>query len=664
MTGKNNRKKMSFETAKKCVDFILSHTEYFNEGSVIWDFIGGEPFLEIDLIDKICDYIKLQMFTLNHPWFDSYRFSFSSNGLLYNTEKVQEFIKKNKTHLSIGISVDGNKEKHDLQRIYPDGRGSYDDVMKNVDLWQKQFNDHHTKATFAHDDLIYLKDSVISLWKNGIKDVAANVVFEDVWQEGDDKILEEQLDELGDYILEKRLWNEYRVRFFDPVIGNPLSKDSLKHNFCGSGQMLAIDCNGNFYPCIRFVDFALEKRKGRCIGNVYEGINEDKLRAFLSLNIENESPKECLNCKVASGCALCTGFNYDNSGTIFDRAVYICKLHKATVRANKRFWAKYEKLAGKVSPRRQYEKLENNKYMQIMLNDNITPHCTYRNWKNSNKKLSFEEINKALDFAIENNYEAVFLGNKSKLEINNIDSYLSLVDSNDDNNSIVIYDNNVDIINKNVDTCIILIDIENIENILKFVEKVSAFNKRINLTLENIEKWDDTIIEKYKKQLDDLVDFIEKSYEKKDPIEINVLTDRIYFDKHSNCTAGENTFTLAPNGKFYICPAFYFDDENNSIGSLEEGIENKYENLMKIENAPICKECDAYQCKACKYLNKKLTEEYNTPPKIQCLISHHERNKARELQQWLLSKGYIENGNIISEIDYLDPFEKVLQEVR
>lgn len=28
------------------------------EESVIWDFIGGEPFLEIDLIDRICDYLK------------------------------------------------------------------------------------------------------------------------------------------------------------------------------------------------------------------------------------------------------------------------------------------------------------------------------------------------------------------------------------------------------------------------------------------------------------------------------------------------------------------------------------------------------------------------------------------------------------------------------
>lgn len=55
LVGKNSKERMTFETAKLAVDYILSHEDDFKEESVIWDFIGGEPFLEIDLIDKICD---------------------------------------------------------------------------------------------------------------------------------------------------------------------------------------------------------------------------------------------------------------------------------------------------------------------------------------------------------------------------------------------------------------------------------------------------------------------------------------------------------------------------------------------------------------------------------------------------------------------------------
>lgn len=57
LVGKNEKERMSWETAKAAIDYILDREKEFPQESVVWDFIGGEPFLEIDLIDKICDYI-------------------------------------------------------------------------------------------------------------------------------------------------------------------------------------------------------------------------------------------------------------------------------------------------------------------------------------------------------------------------------------------------------------------------------------------------------------------------------------------------------------------------------------------------------------------------------------------------------------------------------
>jgi sulfatase maturation enzyme AslB (radical SAM superfamily) len=62
LVGKNSKERMSFETAKAAIDYILNDRAVFNNSSVIWDFIGGEPFLEIDLIDRVCDYIKRKLF--------------------------------------------------------------------------------------------------------------------------------------------------------------------------------------------------------------------------------------------------------------------------------------------------------------------------------------------------------------------------------------------------------------------------------------------------------------------------------------------------------------------------------------------------------------------------------------------------------------------------
>lgn len=350
LVGKNEKERMTWDVAKKAIDYILRHKHMFPQPSVVWDFIGGEPFLEIDLIDKICDYLKIEMFRLNHHWFNSYRFSFSTNGINYDSEKVQKFISKNKSHLSIGITIDGTKRKHDLNRIWKgDGeeRGSYDDVVKNIPLWLEQFPNGGTKVTISSADIPYIKESVLHLYSLGIHEVNINVVFEDVWKEGDDKLFEEQLMELADSIIDGEIYNDYACSFYSEYIGNPLDNEVDNQNWCGAGRMLAIDAAGNFYPCTRFASYSLRTKKPIIIGTVNDGINQNLLRPFLTLDRTTQSPQKCLDCEVASGCAWCQGENYDaaDSDTIFQRSTAICLMHKARVRANNYYWNKlYRKL--------------------------------------------------------------------------------------------------------------------------------------------------------------------------------------------------------------------------------------------------------------------------------------------------------------------------------
>ncbi|WP_302603124.1 radical SAM peptide maturase, CXXX-repeat target family [Bacteroides caecimuris] len=343
LVGKNSNERMPWDIAKAAIDYILSHENDFPEKSVVWDFIGGEPFLEIELIDKICDYLKTEMFRLNHHWFNSYRFSFSTNGINYDSPKVQDFISKNKEHLSIGITIDGTKRKHDLNRIwkgYIPERGSYEDVVKNIPLWLRQFPGGGTKVTISTKDIPYIKESVIHLYSLGIREININVVFENVWKEGDDLLFEQQLIELADAIIEGRYYKDFACSFFSEYIGKPMDPESDNSNWCGAGKMLAIDANGNFYPCTRFAGYALREKKPIIIGNIYDGIDKNRLRPFLTLDRTTQSPRECIECEVATGCAWCQGENYDaaDTDTIFQRSTAICKMHKARVRANNYYW--------------------------------------------------------------------------------------------------------------------------------------------------------------------------------------------------------------------------------------------------------------------------------------------------------------------------------------
>lgn len=348
LVGKNNKERMTWDVAKKSIDYILDNEADFPEEGVVWDFIGGEPLLEVELIDKICDYIKNELYRRNHHWFTNYQFALTTNGLNYDNDKVQKFIKKNQKHLYIGLTIDGTERKHDLNRIYEtSGKGSYKEVVKNIPLWLDQIAGAATKVTISSEDIPYICESVLHIYSLGIKEIHINVVFENVWNDGDDIAFEKQLLKLADIIIDEGLYKDHACSFFEESIGKPLDPIKRNNNWCGAGRMLSIDAAGNFYPCTRFAQYSLREKNARIIGNINDGIDKNKLRPFLTLNRCMQSKQECIDCEVASGCAWCQGENYDaaNTSTIYQRATAICKMHKARVRANNYYWNKlYRKL--------------------------------------------------------------------------------------------------------------------------------------------------------------------------------------------------------------------------------------------------------------------------------------------------------------------------------
>jgi sulfatase maturation enzyme AslB (radical SAM superfamily) len=110
---------MDLEVAKTTIDKLLENYFCITEdySTLILEFIGGEPFMEVELIEKICDYTLNKLIMLQHPWLPGFRISICSNGILYFTDNVQHFLQKYKNFLSLTITIDGNKELHDLCRI-------------------------------------------------------------------------------------------------------------------------------------------------------------------------------------------------------------------------------------------------------------------------------------------------------------------------------------------------------------------------------------------------------------------------------------------------------------------------------------------------------------------------------------------------------------------
>lgn len=670
ITHKSSNKKMKFETAKKFIDYILTADIRFSD-SVIIEFFGGEPMLEMQLVDRISDYFKIRAFELNHKWAWNYRFNFATNGVNYSSTEVQAYIKKNYGKVSIGISIDGIKEKHDLNRVFPDGSGSYSIIEKNIPLWISQFTPA-TKMTFASADLCYLKDSVIDLWNHGITDVSANVVFENVWQENDDKIFENQLKELADYIIDNDLYDKYYCTFFSDSIGGYLSPEERNMVYCGSGKMLAVGPEGKIYPCVRYKDYSLNNKPERIVGTVDEGINMELVRAFMVVAEKFQDDEECAQCPIASGCPQCLGFSYDEaeSSTNFQRAKYNCKMQKARVRANEYF---FSKLLNHKGIKREIAKETSMLY--FLLDDNFVTFCHYNNYDkstNTNNYMTLETIENGLKYSRQNFMSPVFIhGDKRYLNTNFskifdeysiqhiVPIYLRSEAVYLQNVLYVIDHSTIKLCNEKLDNCIYNIYQYNIEELSNDIVYLLDYADRINVNVLDV---DSNFNEKiYLDQLLEIKKYLVDLYMKQGIVkEINILTDILLGKEWSNCKAGERSFTYAPNGKFYVCPGFYFEDNETASNIIvKEFLKSRTSKLYRREFHPICQECDAKQCRICVYHNQKATGEVNVSPSYLCRKSHIERTVSLELGKDLLQAGYdldLEFGYL----DYKDPIFQVL----
>lgn len=353
--------KMSFEVGKKFIDMILADDERTNKyisstkskGCII-DFIGGEPFLEIDLIDQLTDYFIEQLFLLQHPWATRFRISISTNGLLYFSPKVQAYINKNKENLSLSISVDGNKELHDACRLDKDGNGTYDRVMKAVEHYRKNYGGMvGTKMTIAPGNVDKIFDAVVAMIDSGYKHINMNCVYEEGWTKEHANIMYNQLKQLSDYLIEKDLVEEIYISMLDPErAGKPLPAED-NSSFCGgNGLMIGVDYKGDIYPCLRFMDNAIcGKQEPYIVGDIHNGIMAtpkqcERVDCLKCITRRSQTTDECFNCPIALGCGACTAYNYEIFGTPDKKATFICDMHKARSLAIGYLWNNWFRKTG------------------------------------------------------------------------------------------------------------------------------------------------------------------------------------------------------------------------------------------------------------------------------------------------------------------------------
>lgn len=343
---------MTKEIGEKIVDLLFKmyeedNTPLINKSTkgIILDFIGGEPLLNIDVIDHICTYFMNKCLELEHPWLQFWRASMISNGELYFEPEVQAFLRKFNGFVSFSITLDGPQEVHDACRRNPAGEGNFEKAYAALThFYTHYYNDKSTKVTLAPENLHLLNTIAKFFISMGAEVIHANPAFEPEWNEEHGKMYYQQLKQLADYMLDSE--KEIEISLFDERIFCPLP-DEDQRTFCGgNGEMLAFNPMGIAYPCLRYMESSLGNEVSPIIIGDYTGIyqtqeSKDKLAEMQAITRRSENTDECYFCPIAAGCAECSAWNYQSAKCLNVRNTNICIMHKARSLANVYYWNKY-----------------------------------------------------------------------------------------------------------------------------------------------------------------------------------------------------------------------------------------------------------------------------------------------------------------------------------
>lgn len=306
---------MTVEKAIEILDKELTIDDGTEEVEI--DFMGGEPLLEFDLIKQVVEYIKSKQYT------KKYIFFLSTNGVLLD-EKRKNWFAENSNWVKMGLSLDGTKAMHDVNRS-----NSFDKI--DLDFFINTYPEQEIKMTISKETLPSLAEGVIFCHNKGFL-VACNLAYGIDWSEKENsELLSRELMKLIEYYLENPDIIPCAMLNVDKII-NVSQAENENIRICGAGwRTKAYDYDGTCYPCQHFLPIS---------------VGEQKARQSLSIHFPqgtswgSDIDKGCAECILRNICMTCYGANYAATGDIHKHDENMCRLFKIQYKAVSYFAAR------------------------------------------------------------------------------------------------------------------------------------------------------------------------------------------------------------------------------------------------------------------------------------------------------------------------------------
>ena len=307
------------ETGRRAIDFLIENSA--NRENIELDFFGGEPLMAWDTVVETVRYAR--SVEKNHG--KKFRFTITTNGLLLDDDKI-DFI--NREMVNVVLSLDGRKDVTDRIRKTLNGKSAYDVIVPKFQklVQSRGDKDYYVRATFTKYNRDFT-DDVIHLRELGFEQLSAEPVVTDINEpyaitESDLPRVFSEYDRLCEVMMNREKDKFNFFHFMVDLDQGPCAIKRLRGCGCGN-DYVAIDPNGNIYPCHQFVGIDDWK-----MGNLYDGSFDNDIKSIFAAT-HVYSKQGCRDCWAKFFCSGgCNANSFIYEGDVKKPHKLSCEMQK------------------------------------------------------------------------------------------------------------------------------------------------------------------------------------------------------------------------------------------------------------------------------------------------------------------------------------------------
>lgn len=302
---------MSLDVAYRAIDH-LANSSGLRERVAI-SFYGGEPLLRFPFIRECVKYAKAKI-----PK-EKLAFSTTTNGTLITRETANYFAENG---FGVHVSIDGPKDIHDENRIYPNKRGSFSRVKRGMTYLLDAFgeeNKNRISISMVYSPP-YSEDKITriaALWDEPW--LPKDIIFSFSYCQRDIPPAQMNFRGVDHSVLNWTIKN-YIEAFRLGIRPHPLAAQFLEKKLALIHQRFIFDreiqetgLNACCVPAVRKIFFSVDGTMYLCervgsapdIGNVRSGLDIEKVKRVFLSEYRDQSEAQCSRCWCSRLCDIC-----------------------------------------------------------------------------------------------------------------------------------------------------------------------------------------------------------------------------------------------------------------------------------------------------------------------------------------------------------------------